>query len=375
MDRHRVVDVTVVLVCLGLTGLAVRGQWTALPDAVIAATGAVASLAQWWRRRAPVVAAVAGAAGFALSGNIGPALVGLYSGGAYAARRWLAAVGAAGWAGFAGWAWIDAGRLSAFDATTALLGTVPVAAGVYVATRRALADSWRERAEQAEAERHLREDRARMAERTRIAREMHDVLAHKVSLIAVHAGALEVTARGGLPKVEQGAALIRSTAREALQELRSVLGVLGEASGSPAGDDEALRPTETDLAALVGSARRAGQRVDLIDEAGPLPPAVARVVYRVVQEGLTNARKHAPDAPVSLAVRRDGDTVTVDVRNPPTASRPLDLPGAGSGLVGLAERVRLAGGTIHSGQVSVDGGPGWQLWAVLPCPVPVAEAP
>jgi signal transduction histidine kinase len=365
----RVVDAAVVLLCLGLTAMAVRGHWSALPPAVIAVTGAAASLAQWWRRRWPVVAAVAGSAGYALSGNPGPALVGLYAGGAYAGRRYLGPVAVAGWAGFAGWAWLDAGRLSAFDAATAALGAVPVAAGMYVATRRALAESWRQRAEQAEAERRLREEQARMAERTRIAGEMHDVLAHKVSLIALHAGALELTARDGLPKVEQGAALIRATAREALQELRSVLGMLRSADG-----DETVPPT-TDLASLVGAARRAGQRVDLLDRAGSLPPPTARVVYRVAQEGLTNARKHAPDAAVTLAVQRDDATVTVTVRNPPAAGRPLDLPGSGAGLVGLAERVRLAGGELHCGPTDPGDGPGWYLRAVLPCPTPAGETP
>jgi len=373
-DRHRVVDTVVVLVCLAMTVLAVKGRWAVSPQPVIAVVGTAASLALWWRRRWPVATALAGVAGLALSGNPVPALVGLYSGGAYASRLRAGLLAAAGWVGFGAWVWTQSGGWSFQDMVAAgIAATLPVAGGVYVATRRELADSWRERAERVESERHLREDRARIAERTRIAREMHDVLAHKVSLIALHAGALELTARGSLPPVEEGAALIRTTAREALQELRYVLGVLQDGSRPPVdNDDEALRRGETfaDLASLVAAARRAGQRVDLVDDAGPLPPGAARVVYRVAQEGLTNARKHAPDAPVTLTVRRSDDaTITVVVRNPPTASRPLDLPGSGSGLVGLAERVRLAGGTLQSGRLDPEAGAGWQVRAV----VPVAE--
>jgi signal transduction histidine kinase len=106
----------------------------------------------------------------------------------------------------------------------------------------------------------------------------------------------------------------------------------------------------------------------LHDGAGSLPPATARVVYRIAQEGLTNARKHAPDAPTTVSVHRvEEGTVTVTVHNEPTASAPMDLPGSGSGLVGLAERLRLVGGSIHKGPTA-DGG--WQLRAVIPPPEP-----
>jgi signal transduction histidine kinase len=374
LDGGRVVDAVVVLACLGLTVLAVRGHWSVQPEPVIAVGGAAASLTQWWRRRWPVAAALAGVVGLVLSGNPIPALVGLYSGGSYASRRRAGLLALAGWVGFAVWVWTQSGGWSFQDTAAAgIAAGLPVAAGVYVATRRELADSWRARAEHEQAERHLREERARVAERTRIAREMHDVLAHKVSLIALHAGALELKARGTLPPLEEGAALIRSTAREALQELRYVLGILYDGSGPPVDADEAFQRGETfaDLTSLVEASRRAGQRVDLVDEGGILPAGAARVVYRVAQEGLTNARKHAPDAPVTLTVHRGDDaTVTVVVRNAPTGGRALDLPGSGSGLVGLAERVRLAGGTLQSGPLTLNTGAGWQVRAVVPISEP-----
>jgi signal transduction histidine kinase len=361
MDRtrladRRVVDAAVVLACLSLTVLAVKTPWVDLPRPVIAAAAVAGSAAQWWRRRWPHVAAVAGAAAYALSGNPGPWLAGLYAGASYAPRRHVWALAIAGWAGFASWSWIDAGRLDGDDVIWAALATAAVTIlGAYAATRRALVVSLRERAEDAEAQRRLRDEQARAAERTRIAREMHDVLAHKVSLIALHAGALELTANGSSTKIQHGAELIRVTARETLQELRYVLGVLRT---EPFTDDQEF----ADLPTLVRSATEAGQQVTLHEDAGPLSAALTRVVYRVTQEGLTNARKHAPDAPVTVSVHRERETVTVTVRNPSPAAPPTDLPGSGSGLVGLAERVRLVGGTLHSGP---DDG-GWELRADLP---------
>jgi signal transduction histidine kinase len=355
----RAVDAVLVLAGLALTALAVKGHWSVLPGPAIAVAGAVGSLAQWPRRRWPELSAVGGAAGYALSGNPLPAVVGLYSAGSHAPRRRVWAAAVVGWCGLAGWAWINAGRLSWLDAAaTAGATALIVGVGVHVATRRALAESWQERANRAEAERQLRDEPARSAERARIAREMHDVVAHKVALIALHAGALELGARDGTAPVRDGAALIRSTAREALEELRSVLGLLQ--ADPPAGPDAPF----ADLASLVAASVRAGQAVELRDDGGPLPPATGRVVYRVVQEGLTNAHKHAPDAPVTVTVDRDpaGD-VTVTVHNPAPAGPPMDLPGSGSGLVGLAERIRLVGGTLHSGPLA---GGGWRLRAVVP---------
>ncbi|MFC4587696.1 sensor histidine kinase [Sphaerisporangium corydalis] len=361
----RLTDAAVVAACLILTAFAVKARWTDLPRPLIAAAGTAGGLAQWPRRRHPLIAAVTGAAAYALSGNPGPLLTGLYAGASYAPRRHLWIVLPAGWAGLAAWSWIAEGTLTAPDATWAALGTLAVTAvGVHTATRRDLATSWRQRAESAEAERLLREEQARAAERTRIAREMHDVLAHKVSLIALHAGALELTTTG--TPANQGAALIRVTAREALQELRYVLGVLRTEPGSnhPRHDEPFA-----DLTSLVRASTDAGQHVELADHAGPLPPAMARVVYRVAQEGLTNARKHAPDAPAAVSVDRDDTTVTVTVHNTPPAGPPADLPGSGSGLVGLAERVRLVGGTLHAGPPAGEPG-GWRLRAVLPWPDP-----
>jgi signal transduction histidine kinase len=350
----RVVDAALVVVCLLLTVLAVKTPWSPLPRPVIAAAGVLGSLAQWPRRRWPQVAVVAGAAAYALSGNPGPGLVGLHAVAAYGPRRrlWVAAV--AGLVGFLAWSWLDAGRPTVHDAVFGAFGVGLVfALGTYLATRDRLLAALRAQHEHAEAERLLRDEQARAAERTRIAREMHDVMAHKVSLIALYAGALELHATGDA-RLREGAELIRVTAREALRELRDVLGVLRE---GPPGDPFA------DLAALVRASTSAGQAVELHDTAGPLPPATARVVYRTVQEGLTNARKYAPDALTTVSVGRSGDgPVTVTVHNAAGTGTPVDLPGSSTGLVGLAERIRLVGGSLRSGPA----GDGWELHAVVP---------
>ncbi|MBB2922143.1 sensor histidine kinase [Cellulomonas cellasea] len=359
-SRDRTLDTVLVVGSLLLTAMAARGGWSAVPAGVVAAAGALGSAVLVVRRARPVTVTTVGAAAYALSGNPLPLVVGLWSGGAHAPRRALALVAVAGWSGLAGWWWLDEGRLDAQDAVWAALVTATlVGAGVQAATRRELRAAREAESRQAEVERGLREEQARAAERARIAREMHDVLAHKVTLVALHAGALEVGPGAGDARVRDAAALIRGTAREALQELRDVLGVLRAPDESPAGPGGGA-----DLAGLVADAERAGERVELDVDTGDLPARTAAVVHRVVQEALTNARRHAPGAPVAVRVRRSPGEVTVTVTNPAGVPADLDLPGSGSGLVGLAERVRLAGGAFDAGRAP-DGG--WRVHAVVPC--------
>ena len=189
----------------------------------------------------------------------------------------------------------------------------------------------------------MRVEQARLAERERIAREMHDVLAHRLSLLAVHAGALEVR-RAASTGERDAAGVIRRCAYDALEDLRQVIGMLREQPG-----EDRPQPTLGDVPALVEQSRAAGTAVDL-DLAGGagVPDAVGRHAYRIVQEALTNARKHAPGSPVRVAVRgRAEDGLVVEVGNAlvPGGS----LPGAGAGLAGLRERVQLAGGRLEHG--------------------------
>ncbi|MGC5168181.1 sensor histidine kinase [Luteimicrobium sp. DT211] len=218
--------------------------------------------------------------------------------------------------------------------------------GMYVGSRRELLWSLRDRADQAERQQELRVERARALERERIAREMHDVLAHRISLISMHAGALAY--RTDLPpeQVHDTAALISSTSHEALVELREVLGVLRET------EPTRPQPTLVDLPGLVAEATSSGMRVrldDAVPDPAAVPDRIGRTVYRLVQEGLTNARKHAPGAPVSVDVGGEpGSWLRVVVRNGRNGlAGPTARTGAGLGLVGMRERVELAGGRLE----------------------------
>jgi signal transduction histidine kinase len=146
-----------------------------------------------------------------------------------------------------------------------------------------------------------------------------------------------------------------------------VLGVLRAGPGAQAGDDASGNEVFADLSALVRASVRAGQCVELRDEVGPLPPATARVVFRVAQEGLTNAHRYASQAPTSVTVEHaGGGGVVITVHNAVGNGPTMDLPGSGSGLIGLAERIRLVGGTLQSGPVGPGGRDGWRLRAVVP---------
>ncbi|MEV1155608.1 histidine kinase [Micromonospora chokoriensis] len=242
--------------------------------------------------------------------------------------------------------------------------------GMFVRARRQLIVSLRERAERAEAEQQLRIAQARHLERTRIAREMHDVLAHRISLLSLHAGALEFRPDAPADEVARAAGVIRGSAHAALQDLREVIGVLRAEDG---GDDapEPPQPTLADLPALIAESRSAGVRVNVSDtvaEAEKVPAALGRAAYRIVQEGLTNARKHAAGAAVTVDVAGgpgDGLTVAVGNRWPVGAPAGDTLPGAGTGLVGISERVTLAGGRLAYGR---DDSGDFRLAAWLPWP-------
>ena len=199
-------------------------------------------------------------------------------------------------------------------------------------------------------------DHARRAERTRIAREMHDTLAHRLSLLATFAGALEYNPSAPPEQLSAAAATIRSASHEALEELREVIGVLRD--DEVGGEPTRPQPTLRDLPALVDEARQSGTDVDLdvhlaTHAVSDIPDRLGRTCYRIVQESLTNARKHAPGQPVRVAVRADGNILTIAIENPMTG-RPdrHAVPGAGVGLVGMRERTELVGGRLVHGPVA-----------------------
>ncbi len=229
-----------------------------------------------------------------------------------------------------------------------LITGVLIAIGMYIGARRELVVTRRARAEQAEAEQALRIAQARANERARIAREMHDVLAHRISLVAMHAGALGYRTNLTPQEMARVAEVIQDTAHQALADLRAVLGVLR--SDEQRMQPERPQPTLGDLDGLIADERQAGARIHVCNRAkqiDEIPEAIGRTAYRILQESLTNARKHAPNTAVEILVAgRPGKTLILLVRNPLPVGANTVTPGAGLGLIGLAERAELSGGRL-----------------------------
>ncbi|MDG9677137.1 histidine kinase [Micromonospora sp. DH14] len=239
--------------------------------------------------------------------------------------------------------------------------------GTWAQARNALLAELRDRARRAEQEQERRVDEARAAERGRIAREMHDVLAHRLSLLAAAAGAMEYRPDAPPERLSAAAGVIRASAHHALDELREVITLLRS--------DDAESPTDAppgqtlaDLPRLLDEARAAGQRIEVNDPLGPpveIPAAVGRTAYRIAQEALTNARKHAAGQPVRLVLGgAPGTGLRIAVSNPTTPDGGA-TGSAGTGLIGLAERAALTGGRVTH---HVDATGRFHLTAWLPWP-------
>ncbi|MFD8406391.1 sensor histidine kinase [Streptomyces anulatus] len=268
-----------------------------------------------------------------------------------------------------------------FVAVIVLAVLVPWFVGRFSRQYRELVRAGWEKAEQLERERQLIAEQARLLERARIARDMHDVLGHDLSLIALSAGALKL-APGLDERHRQAAQDIRGRAGAAVERLGEVIGVLREES-----EDPPQGPGGSDIPRLVGDAAASGLAVELTvaGEAAGLPPAVERAAHRVVQEGLTNAAKHAPGESVSVELSHTATETRVVVRNGAPAAAPAGTragpsagPGGrvsagpgGRGLIGLDERVRLVGGTLDHGPR--DGG--FTVAAQLPHQAPAQPVP
>ncbi|MEA2316198.1 MAG: hypothetical protein QOD44_387 [Solirubrobacteraceae bacterium] len=348
--RARVADAAVYLAASVIATATLIDTWEEHPPwlrVVAIVVGVAALISLRWRRTHPAAVGIGiGTVALVILTASGANLVATFNAAVRARGRDLAIVAALAiaWAFVnpllyppAGSYWFDAGA-------SLLMAGVVLGWGLFVRARRELVRSMRAQADHAG-------DEARAAERRRIAREMHDVLAHRLSLLSVHAGALEF--RPGAPpeEVAEAAGVIRESARAALDELRGVIGVLREDGGGSLTDPP--QPTIADLAALVEESRAAGMRITaLVELDGAAPtPAAGRTAYRIVQEGLTNARKHAPGAAVTLTVQAPDGDLQVEVRSlaPVAVASAPPLPGAGTGLIGLAERVTLAGGELESG--------------------------
>ncbi|MFF9408749.1 sensor histidine kinase [Streptomyces anandii] len=303
-----------------------------------------------------------------------------------------------------------------FAAVTTSLGLTapPLLLGLYVGARRRLMESLRERADSLERELQLLAERAeeraewaRNEERTRIAREMHDVVAHRVSLMVVHAAALQAVARKDPEKAVKNAALVGDMGRQALTELREMLGVLrsGEerppvpaprqasasgAPGSPVASPvsavplaavgaaaaaaasraaEGEGPSLAELEELVGQSAAAGMVVNLSveGEARSYAAEVEQTAFRVVQEALTNVHKHAAGAKTHVRLAHRVSEIAMQVENEPppepASASAAGLPSGGNGLLGMRERVTALGGVFVSGPTDAGG---FRVSAVIP---------
>ncbi|GAA3991263.1 histidine kinase [Streptomyces marokkonensis] len=290
-----------------------------------------------------------------------------------------------------------------FAAITMSVGATapPLLLGLYVGQRRRLMESLRERADSLERELQLLAERAeeraewaRGEERTRIAREMHDVVAHRVSLMVVHAAALQAVARKDPEKAVKNAALVGDMGRQALTELREMLGVLrsggagvraerasvplaavgvaaAAAASRAAGDGERLAegPSLSELGELIGQSEAAGMAVDLSvqGEERSYAAEVEQTAFRVVQEALTNVHKHAAGAKTYVRLAHRVSEVAMQVENEPppevSSASSARLPSGGNGLVGMKERVAALGGVFVSGPTDAGG---FRVSAVIP---------
>jgi len=337
--------------------------------AIDAIGGAVLCFALWWRRRWPLGLGLASLPVLAVSTAAGGAgVIILYTVAAY--RRWQLAflVFAAQIAllPLQRALYPESTSLTEYYLTGTLGPAVVVAWGMFRRSRR---QAQRERARRAEAEEQLRIEQIRHTERARIAREMHDVLAHRISLLSLHAGALEFRPDAPPEEVARAAAVIRASAHQALDDLRAVIGVLREGT-----DGQAPQPPQQTLTALPGllqESRAAGMRIHAevrVPDLAAVPDTIGRHALRIIQEGLTNARKHATSAPVELRLDgAPGHGLTIEVRNPSPvpATGQSTIPGTGTGLLGLTERAGLSGGRLEHG---LDEHGHFRLHAWLPWP-------
>ncbi|MFF1921880.1 sensor histidine kinase [Streptomyces sp. NPDC058221] len=298
--------------------------------ATVAATACVvlSTVSVWWALPASVAAFLAGRE----PGRTGPTalvLVSVVAGGVVAVAlvpSWL----------------LMAGR---FVAVVVAAGMLPWFVGRFWRQYQELVRAGWERAGRLEREQRLVAEQARSRERARIAQDMHDLLGHDLSLIALSAGALKLAP--GLDESHRAAAgEIRARAAASVERLGEVIGLLREEV-----DDGPPQAPGDGIPRLVEEAAAAGLPVSLRIEgdAGEMPPSAARAAHRVVQESLTNAAKHAPGARVDVLLAHAAGKTTVRVENAPVQQRPGDVPGTGRGLIGLDERVRQAGGSFSYG--------------------------
>ncbi|GAA2285020.1 histidine kinase [Streptomyces atrovirens] len=371
--RDWVVDFACFLlaVLVGLAGAETLRDNHDIPHALAVADqvlGALSCAAVWLRRRWPLaLAAVMIPVSFVSETSGGVAIISLFTLAVHRPFRYVAWVGGIQAALVPLYFWWRPDPDLPYLAVLVLfvvLTAATVGWGMFVRSKRQLMLSLRDRARRAETEARLRAEQAQRLAREAIAREMHDVLAHRLTLLSVHAGALEFRPDAPREEVARAAGVIRESAHEALQDLREIIGVLRAGDADDAGRPQ---PTLAALGTLAAESRQAGMKVTLdqrVTDPAAVPASVGRTAYRIAQEGLTNARKHAPGTEVTVSVTGGpGEGLTVTVRNPAPEGDVPHVPGAGQGLIGLTERATLAGGTLEHGPAP-DGG--FEVRARLP---------
>ncbi|BBC91531.1 sensor histidine kinase [Streptomyces griseofuscus] len=352
-----------------------RFAFTQLPPAAVLALQAGLVLPLLWRRRRPMAAFVAIAAVFVLQWSLGAALradvalfVALYSLALHGQLRRLPWAGAVMAAGMVLVAVRVSPAVSVWDALFFLLSTATaaLAVGLTVRTRRAQLAGLRERAARLETERDQRIRLATATERARVAREMHDIVGHNLSVIITLADAGAYATDTAPERGKEALRLIGDTGRTALGELRRVLGVLREASdGARQTPELSPQPGLADIGTLCDGVRTAGLEIvyRTVGEVDALDRGVQLTVYRIVQEALTNTLKHAgAGTRVNLSVVVEDERLVIRIRDNGPAGDPGPWNEEGHGLVGMHERAALYGGTVSAGP-AVDGG--WAVEAVL----------
>ncbi|MET7552347.1 histidine kinase [Streptomyces sp. NPDC005479] len=373
-EHPQLAEAGVVAVAAGLTVFVMRLQQSGLSVFPQLSSGSVrfpaftsdslvplwACVPLYWRRRHPVVLALVLVALSVVSPVVVPLVIALFTvAGACSGRTTLRVTGVA------------LLPVLAYVAFGPYMYTVPRAAATAVSAVAFVgaAVGWglnvagmRERAQRAEKEAHLRAEKARQHAREDIARDMHDVLAHRLTLLSVHAGALEFHPTASPAQVAEAAGVIRQSAGQALEDLQDVLRVLR----APTVDAhvEPPQPTLGDIDRLIEEGRGAGAIVEMhrdVEDVTTMDPTAGRAAYRILQEALTNHRKHAPDGPLRLSLTggaREG--LTIKTRNPIQPRRSAHPGGGGQGLIGINERAALVGGTMH--RVRTDSEFSLEVW-------------
>ncbi|MGW5115231.1 sensor histidine kinase [Streptomyces noursei] len=346
------------VVTLSVLNSWVKGSNGLLDDApvpVVAAVSGMIGLLLWWRRRWPGLVAAAIMVGFVIAYTPMPLAAAMYTVGvAYRSVRTLILQALAVCATLI-LALLISRPASNVRETSYILALVlgMLVVGQTVAIRRDLAAEAQAKTEGLKREQHLLVERAQAEERARIAREMHDIVAHRISNIVLVAGALNIklSARSA-PDDARTAEEIRDEGHQALEELRDTLGILNPRRDR--GDvPPAPQPDASQLHRLFDRVASRGQdvRCEINGHPEALPAPVQRAIYRIAQEALTNAAKHAPGASVALTIACRLDGVHMSVVNGPATQPAADdvLPSGGNGLIGLRERAALLGGALTAG--------------------------